>query len=83
VSFGETLDENTLRRASASVLECDLLLAVGTSLQVYPAAGLVDLALRARVAVVIINGEPTPYDRLATAVLHGPIGELLPRLVIG
>jgi NAD-dependent deacetylase len=83
VSFGETLDENTLRRASASVLECDLLLAVGTSLQVYPAAGLVDLALRARVAVVIINGGPTPYDRLATAVLHGPIGELLPRLVIG
>jgi NAD-dependent deacetylase len=81
VSFGEMLDETTLRRASTSVLECDLFLAVGTSLQVYPAAGLVDLALRGRVPVVIVNGEPTPYDRLATAVLREPIGEVLPRLI--
>jgi NAD-dependent deacetylase len=81
VSFGEQLDESTLRRAYTSVLEADLFLAVGTSLQVYPAAGLVDLALRARITTVIVNGEPTPYDRLAQAVIREPIGSVLPRLI--
>jgi NAD-dependent deacetylase len=81
VSFGEQLDESTLRRAYTSVLEADLFLAVGTSLQVYPAAGLVDLALRARITTVIVNGEPTPYDRLAHVVIREPIGSVLPRLI--
>jgi NAD-dependent deacetylase len=57
------------------------LLAVGTSLTVYPVANAVPAARAARARVVIVNGEPTPFDGLADAVLRGAIGEILPRLV--
>ncbi|HEY2947091.1 MAG TPA: Sir2 family NAD-dependent protein deacetylase [Micromonosporaceae bacterium] len=80
ISFGQRLDETTLRRAISHVAECDLLLAIGTSLQVHPAAGLVDLALGAGARVVIVNAERTPYDADAHAVLRAPIGEALPAL---
>ena len=60
-----------------------MLLAVGTSLGVHPAAGVVDLAAAAGATVIIVNGEPTPYDDVATAVLRGGVGEILPRLVAG
>ena len=59
----------------------DLLLAVGTSLQVYPIAGAVPAARAAGARVVIVNAEPTPFDEVADAVLRGRIGELLPALV--
>jgi NAD-dependent deacetylase len=81
VSFGQELAPENVERARVAVVSCDLLLAVGTSLTVYPAAGLVPLARRAGATVVIINGQPTPYDAVADAVLRGPISEVLPAAV--
>lgn len=81
ISFGQALDERSLRAATAAATECDLLLAVGTSLTVYPAAGLVEVAAGAGARVVIVNASPTPYDNVADAVLREPIGEVLPALV--
>ena len=56
------------------------MLVVGSSLTVHPAAGLVGLAAKAGADVVICNGEPTPYDGMAAAVVRGRLGEILPRL---
>jgi NAD-dependent deacetylase len=81
ISFGQALDQHTLRRAVTAATESDLLLAVGTSLQVHPVAGLVDVALSAGARVVIVNAEPTPYDSEVDAVLRGRIGDILPALV--
>lgn len=83
ISFGQPLHGPTLRRAVAVAAECDVLLAVGTTLTVHPAAGLVEVAAAAGARVVIINASPTPYDPIADAVLRQPIGEVLPRLVNG
>ena len=60
--------------------QADLLLAVGTSLQVYPVAGAVPIAKAAGARVVIVNAEPTPFDDMADAVLRKPIGQVLPML---
>ncbi|HEX5540460.1 MAG TPA: NAD-dependent deacylase [Micromonospora sp.] len=81
ISFGQSLHQPTLRRAAAAAAECDLLLAIGTTLTVQPAAGLVQVAAEAGARVVIINASPTPYDAVADAVLRQPIGEVLPGLV--
>jgi NAD-dependent deacetylase len=81
VSFGEALDRQLLRAAAAASTACDLFLAVGTSLSVYPAAGLCDYALAAGARLIIINAQPTPYDGAAAAVIREPIGDVLPRLV--
>ncbi|MEV1286263.1 Sir2 family NAD-dependent protein deacetylase [Micromonospora sp. NPDC049679] len=81
ISFGQSLDATTLRRAAAAAAGCDLLIAVGTSLTVQPAAGLVEVAADAGARVLIVNASPTPYDPLAAAVLRGPIGAVLPELV--
>jgi NAD-dependent deacetylase len=64
----------------AAVLESDVLITVGTSLQVHPVAGLVDAALGAPAKVIIVNAEPTPYDGRAHAVLRAPISVVLPQL---
>jgi NAD-dependent deacetylase len=81
ISFGQAMEERSLAAAYRAATDCDLLLAVGTSLTVYPAAGLVDVARRAGARVVIVNGSPTPYDEVADAVLREPIGQLLPELI--
>jgi NAD-dependent deacetylase len=81
VSFGQSLDPDVLAAAGEAALHCDLFLAVGSSLTVHPAAGLVEVAASAGARVVIMNAEPTPYDPLADAVLRGPIGRVLPELV--
>jgi NAD-dependent deacetylase len=81
VSFGQSLDPVVLDRAVAAAESADLLLAIGTSLQVYPAAGLCDLALNAGKPLVILNAQPTPYDEQATTVLRTPIETTLPDLV--
>jgi NAD-dependent deacetylase len=81
ISFGQQLDPTTMRRAVTSVAESDLLLAIGTSLQVHPAAGLVDVALGAGARVAIVNAQPTPYDDDVHAVVREPIGDVLPALV--
>jgi len=82
VSFGQSLDREDLARAQMLALGCDLMLAVGSTLGVYPAAALVPIAQRNGARIVIINQEPTDLDDLADAVLRGPISELLP-LVVG
>ncbi len=81
ISFGQSLVEADLRRAERAALACDLLLAVGSTLAVYPAAGVVPVAKSAGARVVILNGEPTEMDGLADAVVRGQIGEVLPLLV--
>lgn len=81
ISFGQALVPEVIDRAMAAADACDLLLAVGSSLSVYPAANVVPRAKAAGARLVIVNGEPTNMDRYADVVLLGPIGELLPRLV--
>ena len=83
ISFGQPLVERDLRRAEAAALMCDLLLAVGTTLTVYPIAALPQIAQQVGARVVTINGEPTAYDDRGDAVLRGQIGEILPALVEG
>ena len=77
VSFGQVLPEEVVERASALVTTADLLLTVGSSLQVWPAADLPVWALRAGVPLAIVNDEPTPLDDLATVVVRGRAGEAL------
>ncbi|HEY4608130.1 MAG TPA: Sir2 family NAD-dependent protein deacetylase [Ilumatobacteraceae bacterium] len=81
VSFGQSLIPEVIDAAMQAADECDLLLAVGSTLSVFPAAGVVPRAKAAGARVVIVNGEPTGMDYLADAVLLGPIGELLPALI--
>lgn len=81
IMFGEMLDVDVLSWARDAALACDLFLAVGTSLGVHPAAGLVDIAAQVGARVIIVNAEPTPYDPLASVVLRGGISEVLPAIV--
>jgi NAD-dependent deacetylase len=81
ISFGQSLVTEDLARSERAAKSCDLLLAVGSTLSVYPIAAVVPLAKRSGAKVVIVNGEPTEMDELADAVLQGNIGELLPRLL--
>ncbi len=78
ISFGQALVPEIIARAMTAAEEGDLLLVVGTSLQVYPIASAVPIARSAGARVVIVNGEPTPFDDVVDAVLRGPIGEILP-----
>jgi NAD-dependent deacetylase len=81
IMFGEMLDMDVLQRAREAALACDVFLAVGTSLGVHPAAGLVDVARMVDAEVIIVNAEPTPYDPVASVVLRGGISEVLPAIV--
>ena len=81
ISFGQSLVPEDLRRAEQAARACDLMLAVGTKLSVYPIAGVVPVAKEAGAHVIILNAEPTEMDSLADVVLRGPISALLPRLV--
>jgi len=83
ISFGQALEPTVLERARHAAETADVLLAVGSSLTVHPAAGLVGVAARSGADVVIVNAQPTPYDELAWAVLREPISEVLPDLVVG
>ncbi len=83
VYFGEELDERVVRNAVAAASGCDVFLAVGTSLQVWPAAGLADLAVRSGARLVVVNAEHTPYDEVADLVVRERIGTALPRLLAG
>ena len=81
VMFGQALDPQVLNKAAAIAKACDVMFAVGTSLQVYPAAGLAAIAADGGARLVIVNAEPTPYDDVADEVVHEPIGTALPRLL--
>jgi NAD-dependent deacetylase len=82
IAFGQALHPDVHRRAREAAATCQLFLAVGTSLQVQPAARLCDLALEAGAELIIVNREATPYDNVAAAVLRGPIGEVLPAILL-
>ena len=81
ISFGQQLVPEVIDRAMRAAAEADLFLSVGTSLQVYPIAGAVQIAKHAGARLVIINAEPTPFDDLADAVFKDSISEVLPRLL--
>jgi NAD-dependent protein deacetylase/lipoamidase len=81
ISFGQALVPEVIDAAMDAAERADLLLAVGTSLQVFPAANVVPRAKASGARVVVVNGEPTAMDRFADAVLIGAISELLPALV--
>jgi NAD-dependent deacetylase len=81
ISFGQSLVPGDVQRAEDAAVDAEVFLAVGTTLQVYPVAGLVLLAKRAGARLVIVNAEPTPFDGIADAVLRSPIGQALPALV--
>jgi len=81
VSFGQELDEQLLEVAAEAAADCDVFLAVGTSLQVWPVAGLTEIAAASHARIVIVNAEPTPFDDLADLVVREPIGTALPRLL--
>ncbi len=81
VWFGEGLPRLVWDEAERAVNRCEVLLVAGTSAQVYPAAGLIDLATRAGAATIEVNLEGTAYSEAVTVSLRGLCGEILPELV--
>ena len=81
ISFGQQLVPEVIDRAMQVAAEADLFLAVGSTLQVYPVAGAVDIARAAGAKVVIVNAQPTAFDDVAEAVLSGSISEILPAIL--
>ena len=77
ISFGQAMPEDEMRRAAELSQQCDLFLAIGSSLVVWPAAGFPLLAKRHGARLVIINNEPTEQDEHADLVLRFDIGETL------
>jgi NAD-dependent deacetylase len=82
ISFGQQLVPEVIDRAMQVAAEGDFFLAIGSSLQVYPVAGAVDIARSAGAKIVIVNAEPTPFDDVADAVLRGSISEVLSKMVM-
>jgi NAD-dependent deacetylase len=80
ISFGQALVPEVIDRALRVAEQTDLLLAVGTTLQVYPVAHAVPLAKSSGARVVIVNAQPTQFDSLADAVLRESIGQVLPAI---
>jgi NAD-dependent deacetylase len=83
ISFGQALDAAVIDAAARAAADCDVFLAVGTSLTVHPAAGLTDVAKASGARVAVVNAEPTPYDDVADLVVREPIGTALPLLLAG
>jgi NAD-dependent deacetylase len=83
ISFGQALVPHVIDRAMRASAEADCLLAVGSSLQVYPVAAAVPSARAAGARVIIVNAQPTAFDDIADVKLTGPIGEALPYLCQG
>jgi NAD-dependent deacetylase len=77
VSFGQAMPTEAMQRAEALSRDCDLFLAIGSSLVVWPAAGFPLMAKRSGAALVIINREPTEFDEMADLVLNDDIGDVL------
>ena len=77
VSFGQAMPQDAMRRAEELTLACDLLVAIGSSLVVWPAAGFPVMAKRNGAKLVIITREPTELDDLADLVIHDDIGDVL------
>lgn len=80
VMFGQPLEPAVYRRAAIAAASCDLLLAIGSTLTVEPAASLCAIAARAGAGLVIVNRDRTPYDAVAAAVIREPIGTAVPQI---
>jgi len=78
--FGQPLDPVVLARAVRAAQECDLMLAIGSTLAVEPAASLCAVAVDHGASLVVVNRDPTPYDEMATEVITEPIGTAVPRI---
>jgi NAD-dependent deacetylase len=83
ISFGQNLVPEDMDRARRAAEGCDLFIALGTTLTVYPVAYLPQIALDAGADLVVINAEPTAFDNRARWVVRGSIGEMLPPIVAG
>jgi len=81
ISFGENLVAEDLARAQRAAARADVFLALGTSLTVYPAAALPELALANHARLVVANAQATPFDGLAAAISRAQLGVVLPELV--
>ncbi len=81
ILFGEPLPQDALMRAYQLTETCDLMLVLGSSLVVYPAAQLPNVAVRCGAKLILINLEETEKDYLAEIVLNGKIGDILPRII--
>jgi NAD-dependent deacetylase len=83
ISFGQQLVPEVIDRAMQAAAGAELFICVGTTLQVYPVAGAVDIARSAGARIVIVNAQPTPYDPVADAVFNDSISAVLPELISG
>ncbi len=81
ISFGQQLVPEVIDRAMRVAAEAEVFVAVGSTLQVYPVAGAVDIARAAGAKVIIVNAQPTAFDDVADAVLPGSISEVLPAIL--
>jgi NAD-dependent deacetylase len=81
VLFGEPMPEAAVHEAFDLARQADVMLVVGTSLVVYPAAEIPLVAVKSGARMIVINAEPTPFDQLAAVVIHGRAGEVLPEIV--
>ena len=81
ISFGQSLIADDLRRAERAAVEADLYFAIGTSLAVFPINETVKIAASTGSKIIILNGEPTPFDPIADVVLNTGISEVLPAIV--
>jgi NAD-dependent deacetylase len=81
ISFGQQLVPEVIDRAMRVAGEGDVFIAVGSTLQVYPVAGTVDVAREAGSKIVIVNAQPTPFDDVADATFDRPISEVLPAIL--
>ncbi len=76
ISFGENLPAHNIERAQSLIEAADLVIAIGSSLQVWPASGLLELALARNTTLIIINRDETPFDGSAHLVLRGDLVEI-------
>ena len=81
VLFGEPMPQAAIQEALGMARDADVMLVVGSSLVVYPAADIPLVAARSGARLIIVNAEPTPFDRLAEVVIYGRAGEVLPEIV--
>ena len=81
ISFGQALIAEDLERSQLAAANCDLFLAIGTSLTVYPVAALPEIALQCGARLVVLNAQETPYDPAAATILRDGIGTVLPQIV--
>ena len=80
VLFGEPMPTDAINEAFDLARQADVMLVVGSSLVVYPAADVPLVAIRSGARLIVINAEPTPFDRFASVVIHGRSGEVLPEI---